>query len=142
MRSPRRLWRDLGPRGFLAVNLVAGGNLLTALAYPVLIYLFLADMLAPQPRPWSWLHLAAIGTGLLSTGIVGWMGLGRRDRLDESWILALTPLYWGCLSLAAWRAVAHYVWNPYHWEKTEHGVARRSRSVAAPCKWPARPLHR
>lgn len=142
MRSPCRLWRDLGPRGFLAVNLVAGGNLLTALAYPVLIYLFLADTLTPQPRPWSWLHLAAISTGLLSTGIVGWMGLGRRDRLHESWILALTPLYWGCLSLAAWRAIAHYVWNPYHWEKTEHGIAKRSRSVAAACKWPARPLHR
>lgn len=133
MRSPRRLWRDLGTGGFLAVNLVAGGNLLTALTYPVLIYLFLVDALTPQPAPWSWLHLTAITTACLSTGIVGWMGLARRARLHEAWILALTPLYWGCLSIAAWRAVAHYVWNPYHWEKTEHGVAKRSHPAAA---WP------
>jgi cellulose synthase/poly-beta-1,6-N-acetylglucosamine synthase-like glycosyltransferase len=126
MRSPRRLWRELGSRGFLAVNLVAGGNLLTALAYPVLIYLFLTDALAWQPVPWSWLHLGAIMSACISTATVGWMGLYRRSRLHEGWILALTPLYWGCLSVAAWRAVAHYVWNPYHWEKTEHGIAKRT----------------
>jgi len=27
--------------------------------------------------------------------------------------------------MAAWRAVLQYVWNPYHWEKTTHGVVRR-----------------
>jgi cellulose synthase/poly-beta-1,6-N-acetylglucosamine synthase-like glycosyltransferase len=142
MRSPRQLWRDLGSGGLLVVNLVAGGNLLTALAYPVLIYLFLADTLTQQPAPWSWLHLAAITTACLSTGLVGWMGLGHRDRLHDAWILALTPLYWGCLSIAAWRAVAHYVWNPYRWEKTEHGVARRRHPVAARRKRPARPTYR
>jgi hypothetical protein len=31
-----------------------------------------------------------------------------------------------CLSIAAWRAVLQYIWNPYRWEKTEHGVAKRA----------------
>jgi apolipoprotein N-acyltransferase len=141
MRSPRRLWRDLGFSGFLALNLVAGGNLLTALAFPALAYLFMADALMRQPAPWSWLHLASIIIACLSTGIVGWIGLGRRDRLHKAGILALTPLYWGCLSIAAWRAVAHYVWNPYYWEKTEHGVAKRSRPVEASRRRPA-PRHK
>jgi hypothetical protein len=30
------------------------------------------------------------------------------------------------LSLAAWRALLQLVRDPYHWEKTEHGLARTS----------------
>jgi cellulose synthase/poly-beta-1,6-N-acetylglucosamine synthase-like glycosyltransferase len=142
MRSPRQLWRDLGFGGFLVVNLVAGGNLMTALAYPVLIYLFLIDVLASRPAPWPWLHLSAITIACVSTVTVGWMGLSHRGRRRDGWILLLTPLYWGCLSIAAWRAVLHYVWNPYHWEKTEHGVAKRRRPAAALRRPPARRPHR
>ena len=37
MREPRRLWREAGPRGFLTLNIIVGGNVLTALAYPILV---------------------------------------------------------------------------------------------------------
>jgi hypothetical protein len=55
------------------------------------------------------------------------MGLARRGLLGEAWILALTPLYWICLSIAAWRALYQLLTEPYRWEKTEHGLARSSR---------------
>ena len=37
MREPRRLRRQAGPRGFLTLNIIVGGNVLTALAYPILL---------------------------------------------------------------------------------------------------------
>jgi cellulose synthase/poly-beta-1,6-N-acetylglucosamine synthase-like glycosyltransferase len=133
MRNPMRLWRELGTGGFLTLNLVIGGNVLTALSHPILLYAVLASAingafpiaawLVPEhPSP---LHLTAIGAGYVSTVVVGLLGLARRGQLRNGWVMALTPLYWLCLSLAAWRAVARYVWCPYQWEKTLHGVAQR-----------------
>jgi cellulose synthase/poly-beta-1,6-N-acetylglucosamine synthase-like glycosyltransferase len=141
MRSPRRLWRESGARGFASLNILVGGNVLTALACPIffaelIAYLvsaavsgtpigFLAGPLAP-------LHVTAILAGYASTVAVGLMGLARRGQLRSGWILVLTPIYWACLSIAAWRALHQLLTEPYRWEKTEHGLTRQrhSRAVA------------
>lgn len=34
------------------------------------------------------------------------------------------PAYWLLISFAAYRALVQLVTNPFHWEKTEHGVSR------------------
>jgi hypothetical protein len=34
MRFPLTLWRELGPRGFLAFQVVVGGTVLSALVHP------------------------------------------------------------------------------------------------------------
>jgi hypothetical protein len=59
------------------------------------------------------------------------MGLARRGQLRQGWILALTPVYWVCLSIAAWRALYQLLTEPYRWEKTEHGLSPQIRSNAA-----------
>ncbi len=140
MREPMRLWRQAGPRGFLTLNVIVGGNVLTALAYPILVIelaaylvtsitggtsgLFFTGSLAP-------LHIATIAAGFASTVLIGLTGLARRGRLRSGWILALTPFYWACLSIAAWRALRELWRDPYRWEKTEHGLTR-SRPITAP----------
>ena len=40
------------------------------------------------------------------------------------------PLHWLLLSVAAWRALYQLLFNPFHWEKTAHGLARTSRLAA------------
>lgn len=72
-----------------------------------------------------------IATGYLSTAVIGLIGLARRGLLREAWVLALTPVYWVCLSIAAWRALYQLLTEPYRWEKTEHGLARSSRLAKA-----------
>jgi cellulose synthase/poly-beta-1,6-N-acetylglucosamine synthase-like glycosyltransferase len=140
MREPRRLWREAGARGFLALNIIVGGNVLTALAYPILVIelaaylltnvtgdtsgLFFTGSLAP-------LHIATIAAGFASTVLIGLMGLARRGRLRSGWVLALTPFYWACLSIAAWRALWQLWRDPYRWEKTEHGLTQ-SRPMTVP----------
>ena len=139
MREPRRLWREARPRGFLALNIIVGGNVLTALAYPILVIelatylltnasgstsgLFFTGSLAP-------LHIATIAAGFASTVLIGLMGLARRGRLRSGWVLALTIFYWGGLSIAAWRALWQLWRDPYRWEKTEHGLTQSRPSTA------------
>ncbi len=138
LRRPWRLWREIGAEKSLGVALIAGGNALTALAYPLLLVEivlfagravvadnpsgFLVDTLMP-------LHLAAILAGYLSTIIIGLMGLKRRRQLRHAWILLLAPLYWGLLSIAAWRALWQLLREPHRWEKTQHAVSRRSKAM-------------
>jgi cellulose synthase/poly-beta-1,6-N-acetylglucosamine synthase-like glycosyltransferase len=138
MRSPRRLWREAGPRGFLTLNIIVGGNVLTALAYPVLVgefAIYLIGEVTGGASGWFFtgslapLHIATIGAGFLSTVAIGLMGLRRRGQLRSGWVLAATPIYWGCLSIAAWRALWQLWRDPYRWEKTEHGLTQNRPSM-------------
>jgi glycosyltransferase XagB len=141
MREPRRLWREAGPRGFLTLNIIVGGNVLTAFAYPILVVELAAYLLtkgAGGTQNWLFtdslapLHVATIAAGLLSTVLIGLMGLAQRGHLRRGWVLALTPLYWACLSIAAWRALWQLWSDPYCWEKTEHGLTQSRPSTETP----------
>ncbi|MBN9602968.1 MAG: glycosyltransferase [Afipia felis] len=139
MRSPRQLIRQSGFAGFFTLNLLVGGNVMTALAYPVLISACLVEIglnaagstaLEMFSGPFVELHFATIAAGYLSTVVVSLIGLARRRLLHHAWVLLLTPFYWACLSAAAWRALLQLIRDPYHWEKTEHGLAQHSRLAA------------
>jgi cellulose synthase/poly-beta-1,6-N-acetylglucosamine synthase-like glycosyltransferase len=142
MREPRRLWRQAGPRGFLTLNIIVGGNVLTALAYPVLVIELAAYFLTNFAISLAPLHLATITAGFASTVLIGLMGLARRDRLRSGWILAATPFYWGCLSIAALRALWQLWRDPYRWEKTEHGLTRNETSTTTPRTQAMHPMKR
>jgi len=132
MRSPRKLWRDAGLGGFITLNLIVGGNVLTALAHPFLvgsvIFAIGAKALgypaAFLSGRFAAIHLLAIVLGYLTAAMIGLAGLARRGLLHASGVLLLMPVYWICLSLAAWRALYQLVTEPHRWEKTEHGLAR------------------
>lgn len=132
MRAPMALYRDIGLRGFIAINLLVGGNVLSALAYPCLLgtLAFNAGQYWTGSRSefvqdWSdALHLAAAASGFAVTIGMGLAGLRKRGLMRHAWVLALTPVYWMVLSAAAWRALWQFVVDPYRWEKTEHGLAQ------------------
>jgi cellulose synthase/poly-beta-1,6-N-acetylglucosamine synthase-like glycosyltransferase len=138
MRQPRRLARDLGLPGFIAFQLIVGGNALAALVHP----LFMAGLIHAAlsgARMWpdqgavpvlALLYGANIVIGYLTSAALGWIGLMRRGITSTAWVLLLTPAYWLLLSLAAWRALYQLVAAPYAWEKTEHGLAKSSRLAA------------
>ena len=63
--------------------------------------------------------------------MLGLIGLARRRLLSTAWVLLLMPVHWLLLSVAAWYALYELVRNPYHWDKTEHGLARTSRISTA-----------
>jgi cellulose synthase/poly-beta-1,6-N-acetylglucosamine synthase-like glycosyltransferase len=135
MRAPHRLLRDLGLPGFLAFQLIVGGNVLAALVHPLFLAALIYAGFDGAP-PWrgdmatetlAVLYAATALAGYLVSGLLGWMGLARRRLRSSAWVLLLMPLHWLLLSLAAWRALYQLVRKPYAWEKTAHGLARSSR---------------
>ena len=152
MREPRRLWREAGPRGFLTLNIIVGGNVLTALAYPILVIefaIYLMTNLTGSTPGWFFtgslapLHIATIAAGFVSTVLIGLMGLARRGHLRSGWVLALTPFYWAGLSIAAWRALWQLWVDPYRWEKTEHDLTQSRQSTEMPrARATAHPMRR
>jgi len=144
MRRPRRLVRELTPLGALAFQLFLACNVFAALIHPIfmagLCYSLLAlpSLQAVGSMDAAPVFAATFLGGYASTIAIDLIGLRRRRLLGHSWVLALTPLYWFLLSLAAWRALVQLLYDPQGWEKTEHGLARTSRLLAAsyPQGWP------
>ncbi|WP_157223403.1 glycosyltransferase [Rhodovulum sp. PH10] len=140
MRAPWRAWHSLGPHGFATLQLVVGGTVLAALVHPVfatalLVKLFLDGL----PTMTDTVDTAVVflfgGTfvvGHLASLLLAFKGLMRRKLLSIAWVLLLMPLHWLLLAIAAWRALIKFFRDPYRWDKTEHGLARTSRTGALP----------
>jgi hypothetical protein len=56
------------------------------------------------------------------------IGLHRRGWWRLLPYVALLPLYYGLVSIAAWQALIELSRHPFRWHKTERGFARTSRS--------------
>jgi glycosyltransferase XagB len=139
MRAPAATLRETGLAGFLAFQAYFAGIIASSLAHP-LFYALLA---------WSAFEgtLFKAGTTLrddvlltiaivnfiggyavnLALGVMSLRGTGHRGL----WLHAIfVPLYWLCVSAAAYRAVWQLIRAPFYWEKTEHGVSRTLKPAA------------
>jgi cellulose synthase/poly-beta-1,6-N-acetylglucosamine synthase-like glycosyltransferase len=137
MRQPLRFARDIGAASFLAFHLTLAGTVLAALVQPYLLFLFLRLLIegtivlpAEADGGMSVLvmtHAIAAISGYVTAAVLALEGLRRRGIRRTGWVLALMPVYWALLSVAAWRAVFQLLFKPHYWEKTPHGLARTSR---------------
>lgn len=137
MREPASLWRDLGPASFLAVQITSLGMIVSALFHPVFVGSILYGVaklaMAGEFAPGD----AAIGAVALGNVVIGYaafiaLGLVTLSGIEKPRPLvfvALTPVYWLLLSLAAWAALWEIYRRPHHWSKTPH---RRASRPAAP----------
>jgi glycosyltransferase XagB len=133
MRSPRALWRELGPRGFLAFQIMVGGTVLSALVHPW-FYALLAYELAHGGmlvRPetmlgWPFWLVAWVDllTGYLAAMLIGLLAVRQRGYRALVKQILLMPFYWLLISAAAHRALWQFATARFKWEKTEHGLAK------------------
>jgi len=129
MRSPLRLWRDLGPGNFLAFQLLVGATPLTTLFNPVLWAMTLAYAITGSPLIQALFPMPVFYLGIVSMVlgnfvfayylVTGCLLLG--NHRSAKWMLA-APLYWLLMSVAAWKAAVQVVVRPHYWEKTRHGL--------------------
>lgn len=134
MRHPDRLLRELGLAGVITFQICFAANVMAALIHPFFM-VGLAYTLYALPAAWANtvmqnaapIFATSLLSGYTSTILVELIGLRRRRLLRHAWVLALTPLHWLLLSLAAWRALIQLIYDPQYWEKTEHGLAKTSR---------------
>jgi cellulose synthase/poly-beta-1,6-N-acetylglucosamine synthase-like glycosyltransferase len=128
MRNPLLLMRQAGFKGFMSFQLLVGGTfifllnpifwLLTTAFYfthagfiqamfPTFVFYMAAAMLFVGNFVFLYLNVA----GSIQRGL---FGLAK--------YALISPLYWGLMSLAAWKGFIQLITNPFYWEKTEHGL--------------------
>jgi hypothetical protein len=82
------------------------------------------------PGPLATVSLASLvlGNGLMIA--VNALAVGRRRIYALLPFALLSPFYWLLHSVAAWRALDQLVRNPFHWEKTPHGLSAEQPALA------------
>jgi cellulose synthase/poly-beta-1,6-N-acetylglucosamine synthase-like glycosyltransferase len=133
MRSPLRLWREMGAVNFLAFQLLVGGTPLMTLLNPLLWALTLTYGLTGSrlieglfPAPVFYVGITSMVVGnfaFIYYLVTGSLVVGQHR--NAKWML-LAPLYWLLMSGAAWKAAAQLVVRPHYWEKTAHGLVEEA----------------
>lgn len=147
MRNPFRLWKELGPRGFLGFQVMVFATPVIPLLNPlfwlmiVLWYGWKMDFIPPFfPGPiyyMSAFELYVANFFFVYSNIVGvyWVirDLEKRNQPIISHRLVkyaiLTPLYWVMMSISAYKAAWQLITKPFYWEKTLHGLDTHTTGV-------------
>ncbi|WP_176828074.1 glycosyltransferase family 2 protein [Ruegeria marina] len=138
MRSPRRLWADLGPARFLGMQAFFLGTLGQFLLAPVLWSFWLLLLGLPHPLEGvlppvvlAFCMSLFVCTEALAlvAGLVAVSGPERRFLLP--WVVTM-PLYFPLGVVAAYKALYEMVVKPYFWDKTQHGQAVEEKSPCRP----------
>ena len=136
-RRPREVWRRLGPAESLCALAFVPGTVVSALFYPFMMVGSLSELILGDGPQETMLEVTTcagawtvFGAGLAAIWLPGLVGCLRRGWHDLVPFVFLLPLYHLLVSLAAWLAVLELLRAPHRWNKTEHGLARSSRSGA------------
>jgi cellulose synthase/poly-beta-1,6-N-acetylglucosamine synthase-like glycosyltransferase len=139
-RNPRRLVREMGVRQVAVLVMMMTALVIVPPLWPVFAGLIVCDLAhhgLPSPTtPFAvieatlWVSVAVSGAGSLIW--LALLGMRRRDLLGLWPYLPLLIPYHLLMSVAAWAALYDLVLRPFHWHKTEHGLARSSRRGVGP----------
>lgn len=132
-RHPLRLLRDMGFAHAVLSLSVTGAFVFSALIHPIvaiwlltqLVGVFVGDT-APTSEHLGILVLTVANTliAYVSTILLYAATSKRRGLSLSAGALALVPFYWFCQSIAAYRAVFQFLFDPFRWEKTPHGLSQ------------------
>jgi glycosyltransferase XagB len=109
---------------------------ISTLAHPLFYVLLAYDAVhggfLRQAESLLGLHFWAIATFNLIAGygaaiVLGVVSLHARGVAGLVPQILLIPVYWLCISVAAWRALYQLIANPFYWEKTQHGISKVAR---------------
>lgn len=141
-RSPARLLAELGPWRTVCAACLLLGALLgpmfgPAFAVATIVAGARGDLLAPEglvaiAASTLWCSVWLSGSATVIWPMV--LGLKRRRLLRLLVFAPLSPFYALLLSAAAWWALVDLLRDPFHWAKTQHGLARTSRRRGRPLR--------
>ncbi|MBI3965920.1 MAG: glycosyltransferase [Chloroflexi bacterium] len=138
MRHPIKLWRSLGTKGFISFHLVVGGTFFSFLLNPVYwvltaLWFFTHWSIIEQLFPGPIFYIGSFGlyVGNFVFTYTNVAGCLRRGYYDLVKYALLTPIYWGLMSVAAWKGFLQLFYKPFYWEKTNHGLFRGQPHVEA-----------
>jgi len=138
MRNPARLWRELGPKRFIGVQILILGTLSQYLLAPLLwsCWLILFGLWHPieailSPGLENLLLFAFVMTELINIAVGAWAVRDTAHRHLILWVPTL-HLYFPLGALAGWKAIYEVITRPFHWEKTGHGMFGGVHEISVP----------
>jgi len=138
MRRPLGLIRNVGLTHFLLFQLNIGGLPLVSLAQPLttgllIVWILFQPAFVPAMFPGIIYPIAAfnllISNFLLVYITVVGLNYSRQYRLLPDALMV--PLYFWLMSLGAYKALYELIVRPFYWQKTQHGLATRTRGEAS-----------
>ena len=130
MRTPFALYKSVGGVGFWGFQFFFLGSFFSYLVAPFLYGTFLiwvaggAAFLDPFFTPavlaMSLFNLT-IGNGYLIYILM--VGAFKRQNYRLIPFALTVPYYWLLMSIAAYKALSQLIFNPFYWEKTNHGLS-------------------
>ncbi|MFK7941729.1 MAG: glycosyltransferase [Paracoccaceae bacterium] len=137
MRAPVRVWREMGPLGFLGLNVLFLGGAITYLAMPLFwVALFMTAFTGQSvfggalPEGAGLLLGSTLAFGQVVMVACAGLAMRRRGALDLLWVVPTLPIYWTLGAIAAWKAIIEIATAPFYWDKTRHGVSKVSSTLA------------
>jgi cellulose synthase/poly-beta-1,6-N-acetylglucosamine synthase-like glycosyltransferase len=128
MRSPRLLWRQLGPRAFLGFQVMFLGTIAQFLLAPLLLSFLIVPFGVPHPLfdalPMAavWAMAAVFALSELANLTIGMIGTRRTRHGLSLWWVPTMAIYFPLASLAAYKALWELATRPFYWDKTTHGL--------------------
>jgi len=128
MRHPFKLLRQVGLKSWLSFQLTVGGTfifLLNPIFWGLTTLFFLTEWGFIRELFPSVVFYAAAFQLFIGNFVFMYMnvaGCVQRSYYDLAKFALLSPLYWGLMSLAAWKGFLQLFYAPFYWEKTIHGL--------------------
>jgi cellulose synthase/poly-beta-1,6-N-acetylglucosamine synthase-like glycosyltransferase len=129
MRHPRRLYKELGLKSFVAVQLTLGGTFGVALLNLAVWMLTLLWILGQFgfiqylfPTAIYYVGMIELLVGNFFFLYIGLWSAQHRGAWALSRASLLVPIYWLIMSLAMFKALIQLFTKPGYWEKTVHGL--------------------
>ena len=141
MRTPVKLWKKLGFKGFFSFQFFIGGTILTAFTTPILYSVFawwivtrtqLFDPMFIEPLLYLSLLNLLLGNAFFIYVLM--VGVFKRKAFDLIPWAMTAPIYWLMLSVAAVKGLVQLITNPFYWEKTQHGLSRFTKELIREAK--------
>ncbi len=131
MRDPLKLLKETGVNGFISFQFVIGGTFFSAIINPLLWTLTTVWYLThwefiQESFPGFIFYLSSVSL-YLGNFVFTYMnvaGAMRRKHYDNVRFAILSPIYWGLMSIGAWKGFTQLITKPHYWEKTIHGFSK------------------
>jgi cellulose synthase/poly-beta-1,6-N-acetylglucosamine synthase-like glycosyltransferase len=128
MRHPFKLLRQIGFKSFFSFQMVVGGTFIFLLN-PIFwglttVFFFTESGFIRELFP-SFIFYAAAFQLFIGNFVFMYLSVAgsvQRGYFDLAKYALLSPLYWGLMSIAAWKGFLQLFYAPFYWEKTVHGL--------------------
>ncbi|MGB9668739.1 MAG: glycosyltransferase family 2 protein, partial [Thermosulfidibacteraceae bacterium] len=137
VRNSKKLYKNVGLRGFLAFHLLIGGTPFVFLINPIMWLVFIFWLITKTKAldiffpPWLlYLSLFNLLFGNFMGIYLNMIAMFKRRYYNLLPYAFLNPIYWMLHSRASYKALYELFTKPFYWQKTQHGITKYKPPIA------------